>query len=351
MITERDKARYPFTAEAAEFIRNLGLRIEDLTSEPYKPILKRAEQRIRQALTEFEVTHQEHDPNIEVASFPAAVMLMAYVSNELAKRRYALAESKSFSEKLREEPLEKILRIAKGTFGWDVKLLPEGERGTGDFTLHFKQYLANIRNLRELRWKLTNRHLKGGYVQLRRDEAARLIEEEIQRRIMERVRDTPSKPPEALQDTIKSIERLVSTITPPQIQIQTFNLTVKDSPPCIRRLIENLSSGGRLSHIGRFTLTSFLVNAGAKEEEVIDFFKSASDFDERKTKYQVEHISGRIGGKTKYIPPKCDTLKTHGVCSDPDELCQRVRHPLTYYKIKIGRFKSRQATQKMEART
>jgi DNA primase large subunit len=348
MSTERDKARYPFTAEAAEFIRKLGLRIEDLTSEYYRPILVRAEQRIRQALTEFKVTPQEHDINIEVTSFPTAVMLMSYVKNELAKRRYALAESKSFSERLREEPTEKILRIAKETFGWDVKPTPEGEGQTGDFQLHFKQYLTNMRNLRELRWKLTNRPLRDGYVQLMKEEATRLIEEEIQRRILEKTKNPPAKPPEALQDTIESIERLASTSTPSQTPIQNFDLKIKDSPPCIKKLIETLSSGGRLSHIGRFTLTSFLVNAGAKEEEIIGFFKSASDFDERKTKYQVEHISGRRGGKTKYIPPKCDTLKTHGVCSDPDELCKRIRHPLTYYKIKAGRFKRRQVQPTMK---
>ncbi|MEM2942940.1 MAG: hypothetical protein QXT81_05920, partial [Candidatus Bathyarchaeia archaeon] len=87
MISERDKALYPFTVEAAEFVKSLGIRLEDLTTEPCSAILKRAEERIRQALLNpSELSPQEQDPNIEVPSFPAAIMLMAYVGNEAAKR-------------------------------------------------------------------------------------------------------------------------------------------------------------------------------------------------------------------------------------------------------------------------
>ncbi len=115
----------------------------------------------------------------------------------------------------------------------------------------------------------------------------------------------------------------------------THGIKIENMPPCIKQLFDILSTGGRLSHLGRFTLTSFFVNTGASEEDIMNFFKSASDFDENKTKYQIEHISGRKGGKTKYKPPKCDTLKTHGLCFSPDEICNRIAHPLSYYKFKI----------------
>ena len=137
------------------------------------------------------------------------------------------------------------------------------------------------------------------------------------------------------------MREIASTRSIPQELAQTFNISADDMPPCIRRLLDTLSSGGRLSHIGRFTLTSFLVNVGSTEDDVLNFFKSASDFDERKTRYQVEHISGRRGSKTKYTPPKCDTLKTHGLCIESDELCKRVRHPLSYYKRKRSSFRRR----------
>jgi DNA primase large subunit len=69
-------------------------------------------------------------------------------------------------------------------------------------------------------------------------------------------------------------------------------------------------------------------------EDVVNFFRSVSDFDERMTRYQVEHIAGVRGSRTKYIPPRCDTLRTHGICHIPDEICKSVRHPLAYYRKK-----------------
>jgi DNA primase large subunit len=70
-------------------------------------------------------------------------------------------------------------------------------------------------------------------------------------------------------------------------------------------------------------------------EKVIELFRNISDFNERMTRYQVEHIAGERGSRTPYISPKCDTLKTHGVCTNPDELCKRIHHPLTYYRIRL----------------
>jgi DNA primase large subunit len=344
MSSERDKARYPFTNEAADFVKNLGIEIGDLIIEPYGAILKRAKQRIRQALLKpDELSPQEEDPNIEVPSFPTAIMLMAYSDSENSKRRYAVAESKSFSKKLKDEPPDKILRIAKETFSWKIRHLDEGGGQEGDFLLHFKNFLSNTCDLNELKWKLTNRALGSGYVRLTSDEASRLIEEEIQRKILQKTRRPTVEPPSVLQEAIKSIRELASSGSTYQTQAQTLGLEVADMPPCIKKLLDTLSSGGRLSHVGRFTLTSFLVNTSATEDEVVNFFKSASDFDERKTRYQVEHISGVRGGRTKYTPPKCDTLKTHGLCPGPDELCSKVRHPMMYYRRKrtIPRRKAR----------
>ena len=106
-------------------------------------------------------------------------------------------------------------------------------------------------------------------------------------------------------------------------------------PPCIKALYDAISSGRHISHVGRFALTSFLINAGMTVENVVDLFRSLSDFDERMTRYQVEHIAGGRGSRTKYIPPRCDTLRTHGVCPGMNEICKRIRHPLAYYRRKL----------------
>jgi len=336
MISERDKARYPFTTEATEYVKKLRIEIDDLISESYKPILKRAEERIKQALLKpDDLASQEQDPSIEILSFPTAIMLMAYIDNENVKRRYAVAESKGFSKKLKDESLEKVIGIAQGTFNWNIKSKGENLNETYEILLHFIDYIKNIKKMNDLKWKLTNRNLKDGYITITKNEAARLIEEEIQNKILEKTKKRKVEPPAALKEILGTIKQ----ITIEKTVFETFDtpsgIKVENMPPCIRKFFDTLSSGGRLSHLGRFTLTSFLVNTGATEEDVMTFFKSASDFDENKTKYQIEHISGRKGGKTKYKPPKCDTLKTHGLCFSPDEICNRIAHPLTYHKMKI----------------
>jgi hypothetical protein len=46
----------------------------------------------------------------------------------------------------------------------------------------------------------------------------------------------------------------------------------------------------------------------------------------------VEHISGR--GGTEYTAPSCATLRTTGFCVNRDSTCERVNHPLSYYRLK-----------------
>jgi DNA primase large subunit len=50
--------------------------------------------------------------------------------------------------------------------------------------------------------------------------------------------------------------------------------------------------------------------------------------------YQVEHITGRGGSGTEYTAPACAAMKTTGLCIRPDTICEKVNHPLSYYKLK-----------------
>ena len=105
-------------------------------------------------------------------------------------------------------------------------------------------------------------------------------------------------------------------------------------PPCINALYADAAQAHHLRHIGRFTLTSFLVNIGMTPEGLNELFKTFSDYNERLTRYQIEHIAGERGSGTKYTCPQCSVLQTHGVCKNRDELCRRIYHPLAYYKRK-----------------
>ena len=79
---------------------------------------------------------------------------------------------------------------------------------------------------------------------------------------------------------------------------------------------------------GRESLVEFT------DEEILKMFHTQTDFSERIARYQVQHISGSRGGKKKYTPPSCKTMKTHSLCINPDQLCATIAHPLAYYRKK-----------------
>jgi len=334
-FSRNDLAKYPFLKEAAEYVKKLDLKIEDLAGSEFSKILERAEERVEEAILYTLVSRKLRNEDVEILSFPVATMLTAATENSFIKRRYALAEAKQTYEDLKLEPEEKILAVARN-FGWKLMVNKDIETPYG-FRLSFPDYLRNAARFREKKWKLVNRFLADGNVYLTKNETARLLSEEVRKHVEERLetRELP-KLPKGIVELAEKIKKL-SVEKIGKTEMEGFPKTIVQTafPPCIKALYEAASSGRHLSHIGRFTLTSFLVNIGMPSESVIELFKSFSDYSERMTRYQVEHIAGEKGSRTRYIPPKCDTLRTHGVCLNPDELCQKIHHPLAYYRRKL----------------
>jgi len=118
-------------------------------------------------------------------------------------------------------------------------------------------------------------------------------------------------------------------------------------PPCITAILSNLRDGVNVPHSARFAVTAFLLNIGLTDAEIIEIYKNSPDFDEERTRYQVEHIAGDKG-RVRYTAPSCDTMRTYGSCVKPlqglrgrgaephsDETCEKITHPLSYYKLKL----------------
>ncbi len=338
MLSKTDQAKYPFAPEAVEYVRRRGLTVDELSDPSYATILDRAEDRITQAITEGSVSSEWQNDDLEILSFPVAVYLATMIQDDWVKRRFALAESRRASQFLIGEDIDKFTEIASKTFAWNIEVAgTESSRDVPHIGIGFKNYIKNALRIRDPKWKLTNRLVSHGLVQVGKDEAARLLQEEIQTRILSRMKDIPGEEPDYLMNRIQRLRRLVAekgTVTYwelPKIAVRSA------MPPCMRNLYDSVHSGKHIAHIGRFALTSFLVNIGATQEDVLLLFKTAADFDERKTRYQVEHIAGSRGARTRYSPPKCSTLKTHGLCVSPDELCSQISHPLTYYRRRLRR--------------
>jgi len=327
-------AKYPFINEAAEYVKELDLKIEDMSD----PILNRAEHRIEEALLYALVSTELRKEEIEISSFPVAVMMVASTADKLMKKRYALAEAKRIYELLEEESKDKILEVTR-VFNWKIRTVDD--KPPYEFALFFTNYLRNAARIQAKGWKLVNRVVLNGEVYLTKGNVARLLQEEVRVHIEKKldVKEKVVLP----QNVADRVERLRQAFTKQKgkIELEGFpkEVVISAFPPCVKHMYDEVASGHHLSHIGRFTLTSFLTNIGMTAEEVVNLYRSLSDFKERLTRYQVEHIAGGRGSRTKYIPPRCDTLRTHGVCTGMDEICERIRHPLAYYRRKLRTIK------------
>ncbi len=348
-FTKNDLAKYPFLKETARYISPLDLQIEDLTSSGMSIVLQRAEERVTLAITDLMVRpltdeagnkYVIKDLEKELVSFPVALLLVSATDNSLIKKRYALAEAKQATSEFNMESKEKLLKIAFD-FNWKIALTVDD---TFDFVLHFPDFLRNASHMHNAKWKLINSILFKGNVYLKTPDVVRLLQEEIRRRIEKRLDSAQLDrfPPQidAIADKLKTLasEHLAQSEADfPKVVVQ------EAFPPCINALYEAASKNHHLSHMGRFSLTSFLVNIGMSSEAVAELFRTFSDFNERLTRYQVEHIAGERGSGTKYTCPQCSILQTHNLCKNRDDLCRRIYHPLKYYQIKVSTVPSKEA--------
>jgi DNA primase large subunit len=336
LLTKLDLAKFPFTAEASDYIKSFNIEPAELARPELRPILDRATERIKQAVFSGRISAELTQEDVDILAYPTSLMLISIIGDDRARRRYALAEGKRAYQLLRDEPPDKLLQIATGTFGWDAKVVDRDIGGTHyEFAVHFRFYVRNSARIRDLKWKLVNRVLSEGYVLLPREDFARLLEEEVQARVLDKTSDLDLAAPkelepyiEPLQSSVKARSLYLAAEEMPRAVMATA------MPPCMKNLLTVLQSSKHISHMGRFAMAAFLLNVGISEEELLKMFTSFSDFDEKIARYQVEHIAGKRGSRRKYTAPNCNTMKTHGLCVNPDDLCATISHPLSYYRKK-----------------
>jgi DNA primase large subunit len=337
LLTKLDLAKFPFTTEAADYIRSRGIEPAELAQPELASILERAMDRVKHAVFAGKISAELTQEDVDILAYPTALMLISTLADDRARRRYALAEAKRAYQLLRDETPEKLLRIAVGSFAWDAGIV---DRDVGEshfeFAVHFRNYVRNSARIRDLRWKLVNRVVSEGYVLLPIEDFARLLEEEVQAKVLEKTSELGLPLPRELEKRVEPLRSMLKARAE-YFASEDMPRTVVASamPPCMKYLMSLLQTSKHISHMGRFAMAAFLLNIGISEDDLLKMFTSFSDFDERIARYQVEHIAGRRGSRRKYTAPNCDTMKTHGLCVNPDGLCATIAHPLTYYRRKV----------------
>ncbi len=330
-LGDEDLAKYPFLVDAGEYVRKRGFNLNDISQPDLDPVIERAKSRVLQAIMRHEVSAGggEVSPEVELLSFPVALMLVKATDMNHLISRYSHAEALRVERLLKDEREELVVQIFRNVLKIDVAKVTVEEGGLQH--LHYKipviEYLKRATKFHELEWKLVNKVADQGYVYLRTHELIRLIRQEIDDIIRRRLKDLVlPRLPENLGRIVQEISRL--SPPPPKLSDQV-RITPDQYPPCVTTALDMLQKGENIPHYGRFLLTTYLVNIGKSADEIIALYPRSPDFNERITRYQVEHISGLRGGRVKYRCPSCRTMATHSFCFKT-EACDDIKNPLQF---------------------
>jgi len=325
-IDEKDFIKYPFLKESQNFVGSYaGSPGRFLNSPLGKAALENATARIMSAIRSKSETvpvvpgsTDSDGVRVAVAGYAIARIIVSCMKDRMIIDRLTRFESQQAYEYLTDEEPGKKAYIAK-SLGLDfatrrIPLIP---------------YIELVSGMREDRWRLVNRDVREGFVEVGQHEIDELLRERIRVSIH---RNLPVTVPPGVCELVTSTVSVIGAAEQAYLLEQFGTVDEGSFPPCMNALIDALSAGTNISHPGRFALTAFLHNIGMNSTEIINLFCRAPDFDISRTMYQVEHISGR--GGTEYTAPSCAAMRTTGVCARKDHLCEKITHPLSYYKAK-----------------
>jgi len=331
-IATADMIKYPFIAQAREFIAKKELEFKDIVDAP--AVRERAKQRITASFPNqnTQITPSKNT-EIEIASYPTAIILASATEDPLLIQRYALHEAKIIKTYLQTEKNPATVSVIAKSFKWQVRT---DTYGTWIYFTNFLKNTSKGRLTQVPKWKLGNRALEKGWVLVSSEELSRLLQEEVQERIEESLANKVAALPKEIQTDVDELKTEFLKIKP-QLE-EKFDIgpcaEEGEYPPCITTLINRAKSGAHLSHTERITMVTYLLHQAISTEAIANLFCKVSDFNAEKTKYQIENLAGKTTGQP-YVTYNCSTLRTHGVClNTTDPICRRIRNPLTYHKIK-----------------
>lgn len=323
-------AYFPFVNAAAKYVEALDFKLEELFSErAFEQVRERGKHRVLEAIGDGitrNASPSEESAKKELLSYPVARILVSCINDGYLIKRYALSEAKSAFEKVKELREDELKEFA---LDFNINAVLD-EKGA---VIHFTDYIRYANVIHEPKWKLVNRNIDHGRVSLSREDFSRILEEAIRKRIEHGL--PLAVPPEICTSLAQYLEDIRNALTTrkSEFNIEEFKEIMPDCfPPCVLHALSNVKAGVNLAHSMRFALVSFLLNIGMNMDGIIELFKVSPDFDEERTRYQVNHIHGATG--TAYTSPSCATMITYGNCYGKEALCDRISHPLSYYRKK-----------------
>ncbi len=359
-------ARYPFFEGAREAVREAEISPAALIAED-APAVERGKERVERALMEGNVAAEDPrrwDTREELLSYPIARILVSLIETPAAVEKYAKAEAATARERFQTDfaadddlqsggrtraSLEEVLR----EFDLADAVRPEQAGGTGSTARpgarrgggasagsrapsHYWVELGSYLDLADAewgsRWRLVNREVAAGEVRVAAEELSRILEAAVERRVATglpfEVRGTDGG--DAIAEAVSTaVADLRSLLNDHDAGRTTVDAVVPALfPPCMKALVRRARGDEALPGHAEFSLVSFLVAFGMDADDVTTLLDVDGDTAER-IETRVEYLANADG--TQYPPPSCTTMQSYGDCVDPDERCETISHPLSYY--------------------
>jgi DNA primase large subunit len=320
-------ARYPILPETRQFFETFAVEELEAYAEATKLRITEALQRGEKGVLPRE------DAFEDLLTFGLARVLCIAIGEPWLLKRWALAEAARMERYLHVEADETKKMVLKSLL--NVEEVDEfTARKVGEeysYRIHFAEYLRINRELSGPEWRLVNRMLTGGFVYLTEAETIRLFRQKAYKMLSStenvpkvKIKSLPPKLAEAAEDIVKELVKLRSSYEPVTAPAPG------DWPPCMVAIRARVAEA---SHKELFTITAFLLNRGHSKEEILTILAERPDFNEKIARYQIEHIAGERGSRTKYKPPSCQTMKSLGLCVEDGRLCPKwIKNPLDYRK-------------------
>ncbi len=338
----KELSHFPFLKKAQDHIKKTFPPLEQLLKEEKGAVLVgMAVRRINQALASKKTisAHFQHRDDDEIASYVLSRIIVSCIQDRQLYDRLTRYEAERAYYFLNSETGSETEK------GWNENAVLDEDRNSrianyiaAEFRIDLSKeqmpladYVEIVSVLHEDRFKLVNRQVRNGFVGIRKGELLELLRERI--RVILR-RDLPYSVPKAICQQLAPVGESIKKEYQQQMLQQFGSVEESAFPPCMQALITALTAGTNLTHAGRFSLTTFVHTIGLDVPAIAQLYARSPDFDPEKTMYQVEHITGRGGSGTEYTTPACAAMRTTGLCVNRDPLCERVSHPLSYYKVK-----------------
>ena len=369
-------ARYPFLPQATEWIQGLAMEHDiDLDELLDGEWMEKARSRARIRLIDSIESKDgvavvggdiftEEGRIVEAFSFYYARLVVFASEDERLISRWAQAEA-TRAEQVLTRDIDNLEVIAK-TFISDIekdidlsqpnqpvstsnaRKLRQSQDGNL-WKIGMPDFIEICPKITGARWRLANSQINKGKITLYNEQQysssaklARLLRERIKQHIeqeaLQKMQNIDMDLALRLAEPVGMVRNLLASKASEAITL--VGAEESDWPPCMRKIIADLTNGVNVNHFGRLFLASISATLALPEESCIGFFRGAPDFNESTTTYQVKHVYNG-----EYTPASCGKLKVNHNCPvlpGDDRLCDIswMDHPLKYIR----------ATQRWKAR-